>query len=82
MGGDFKTFKIDARRFFLEHVIKVGIFFFPPRAYIFFWPKSLGIFFVINNFLRKFRFGFTPPPPPLPAPHDFSNGLSLNQLLF
>ena len=41
MGGDFKTFKIDARRFFLEHVIKVGIFFFSSKGIYIFLAKIL-----------------------------------------
>ena len=42
-GGDFKTYKIDAR-FFL-HVIQVEIFFFPSKGKYFFWLESLGISF-------------------------------------
>ena len=45
VGGDFKTFKIDARRFFLEHVIKVGIFFFSSKSIYIFLAKILSNIF-------------------------------------
>ena len=50
---------------------KVEIFFFPPWTYIF-WPESVGIYFFINNFLRKFFVVVVFPHPP--PPYHFSNG--------
>ena len=40
---------------------KVQIYFF-FLSHIFFWPKTVGIHFFINNFLGKNFFAFAPPP--------------------
>ena len=42
--------------FCFVHVIKVEIFFFSPRAYIFFGQSPQEYYFVINNFPGKMVF--------------------------
>ena len=64
--------------FCFVHVIKVEIFFFSPRAYIFFGQSPQEYYFVINNSRGKWFFFLLLPHPSL----HFSTGPSLNQLLF
>ena len=59
VGGGGMGILRDARIFFV-HVRCKYIFFF--LSHIFFWPKTVGIHFFINNFLGKTFFCVCPTP--------------------